>query len=161
MSLVLNILKILWETEMNYKGVRVNMFGIPTAFKNKNKNSYYSTLSRLKRNGYVIRDANGWYITSRGKEYVQKQKEALTNFEFSFKENAPKDLLIIFDIPETLKSYREWFRKHLKKFGYEMIQRSVWVGPSPIPHDFKLYLKSIGLDKNMKTFKLSKSYITK
>ncbi|MCX6717161.1 MAG: hypothetical protein NTU76_00605 [Candidatus Taylorbacteria bacterium] len=39
-----------------------------------------------------------------------------------------------------------------------MIQRSVWVGPSPLPKDFIDYVKSIGLRDKLKTFKLAKSY---
>ncbi len=46
----------------------------------------------------------------------------------------------------------------LKKFGYIMIQKSVWVGPSPLPKEFKDYMKEIKLDKCIKTFKLEKSY---
>ena len=40
-----------------------------------------------------------------------------------------------------------------------MIQRSVWVGPSPLPEEFLAYLKRIGLQKKFKTFKLVKSYV--
>ncbi len=39
-----------------------------------------------------------------------------------------------------------------------MIQRSVWVGPSPLPKDFLDYLKEIKLGDNLKMFKLSKGY---
>ncbi len=64
----------------------------------------------------------------------------------------------MYDIPEDKKAEREWFRFHLKKFGYEMIQRSVWVGPSPLPKDFLDYLGEIKLKSHVKTFKLAKSY---
>ena len=39
-----------------------------------------------------------------------------------------------------------------------MIQRSVWVGPSPLPKEFMEYLKSIGLKDTIKTFKLEKGF---
>lgn len=64
----------------------------------------------------------------------------------------------MFDIPEPKKAEREWFRFHLKKFNYEMIQRSVWVGPSPLPKEFLDYLKEIKLTEYVKTFKLDKPY---
>ena len=64
----------------------------------------------------------------------------------------------MFDIPVEKKGEREWFRWHLKKFGYIMIQHSVWVGPSPLPKEFLDYVKSIKLDKCIKTFKLEKPY---
>ena len=76
----------------------------------------------------------------------------------SFSENTPKNLLVMYDIPEDKKPEREWFRRHLIKFGYVMIQRSVWVGPSPLPKDFLTYVKKIGLKDNLKTFKLAKGY---
>jgi hypothetical protein len=42
-----------------------------------------------------------------------------------------------------------------------MIQKSVWVGPSPLPKEFMDYVKEIGLKDNLKTFKLAKSYLDK
>jgi len=67
----------------------------------------------------------------------------------------------MYDIHEAKKKERDWFRRHLKKFGYVMIQRSVWVGPSPLPKDFLDYVKAIGLEGQLKTFKLAKAYTGK
>ena len=39
-----------------------------------------------------------------------------------------------------------------------MIQRSVWVGPSPLPEEFLNYLKQIKLIDCIKTFKLAYNY---
>ena len=64
----------------------------------------------------------------------------------------------MFDVPEPKKAEREWLRWHLKKFNYLMIQKSVWVGPSPLPKEFLDYIKSIGLKESLKTFKLAKGY---
>jgi len=62
----------------------------------------------------------------------------------------------MYDIPDSKKIERDWFRRQLQIFGYVMVQRSVWVGPSPLPNKFRAYLKSIGLKDNLKTFKLAK-----
>lgn len=64
----------------------------------------------------------------------------------------------MYDIPHENKKERDWFRRHLKKFNYIMIQKSVWVGPSPLPRSFIDYVKSIGLLNQLKTFKLAKPY---
>ena len=64
----------------------------------------------------------------------------------------------MYDIPDKQKKERDWFRRQLQNFGFIMIQRSVWVGPSPLPKDFQVYISSIGLKENLKTFKLAKSY---
>ncbi len=80
------------------------------------------------------------------------------SFLSDFEKDAPKNLLLIYDIPEARKRERDWFRRQLKNFDFMMIQRSVWVGPSPLPKDFLEYLKRIGLRDQFKTFKLAKSY---
>ena len=79
-------------------------------------------------------------------------------FVFNFKNSAPKDLIVMYDLPKDMKKEREWFLRHLKKFDYIMVQRSVWVGPSPLPIDFLNYVKSIGLINKLRTLKLAKPY---
>ena len=69
-----------------------------------------------------------------------------------------KDLLLLYDIPEDKKAHRNWLRKELINFNFVMIQRSVWVGPSPLTKEFTEYLKSIGLKDTIKTFKLEKGF---
>ncbi|NVN96898.1 CRISPR-associated endonuclease Cas2 [Candidatus Nomurabacteria bacterium] len=83
------------------------------------------------------------------------------SFDSSFKKDSPKDLLLLYDIPSEKRKERDWFRRHLIKFGYIMVQKSVWVGPSPLPKEFIKYLEEIGLKKDLKTFRLTKSYTGK
>ena len=158
MSLIEKILREISETTISYKGMRVNLLGLPS-FKPYSPTSIKSTLTRLRKNGLVENDADtGWHLTSAGKKYMKKKEDSLVQFEHIFKKDAPKNLIVMFDIPETKKAEREWFRWHLKKFNYEMIQKSVWVGPSPLPKQFTDYLNKIDLRDNLKTFKLAKNY---
>ena len=92
----------------------------------------------------------------KGRRYYQYRR-----FEYVFKRAAPKDLIVMYDIPSDKRKERDWFRRHLQKFGYIMVQKSVWIGPSPLPKDFLDYVKSIGLSKQLKTFKLATPYIKK
>ena len=117
-----------------YKGMRVNALGLPVS-KNNHKD-------RIKKNN-------------------RKRKFYYTAFSSPFVENSPKNLILMYDVTEDKKKERDWFRRHLQKFNYEMIQRSVWVGPSPLPKDFLDYVKAIGLKAHLKTFKLAKSYTGK
>jgi len=114
-----------------YKGIQVNSFGIPIFNKRPNLNKQPNL---RKRTLYGI------------------------SFSSSFEKDASKNLIVMYDIPSNQKKERDWFRRHLKKFNYIMIQKSVWVGPSPLPKDFLEYVKSIGLERRLKTFKLAKSY---
>ncbi len=159
-SIVWQILEELWQTELNYKGMRVNLFGIPKFNYNK-KSSFKASVYRMKRDGFILGNTSGFYLTPKGKKYLEKKYDSLKQFSSSFSKDSKKDLIVMFDVPESKKAEREWLRWHLKKFGYNMIQKSVWVGPSPLPVDFMSYLKEIKIDKTLKTFKLPKAYFVK
>ncbi|KKQ07581.1 MAG: hypothetical protein US18_C0012G0004 [Parcubacteria group bacterium GW2011_GWB1_36_5] len=117
-----------------YKGIKVNAFGLPDFRGNKR--------DRTKK-------------TNRKKNFYH------TTFSSSFMKDSPKNLILMYDIIEEKKKERDWFRRQLKNFGYIMIQRSVWVGPSPLPKEFLDYVKGIGLQEHLKTFKLAKAYTGK
>ncbi len=117
-----------------YKGMKIDLLGLPVGDFNKS--------DRVKKKN---RKRNFYHIS----------------FFSRFPENAPKNLLLIYDIPEAKKKERDWFRRHLIKFGYIMIQKSVWVGPSPLPKEFLDYLKEIKIGDSFKTFKLAKGYESK
>ena len=117
---------------LKYKGVTVNAFGLPVLGSNKNN---------LPKKG------------EKGRRYYQYRR-----FIFNFPLASPKNLIVMYDIPSNKRKERDWFRYHLKKFDYVMIQKSVWVGPSPLPKDFLKYVKSIGLLNQLKTLKLAKPY---
>lgn len=119
--------------KLYYKGMRVNAFGLPVF--NGSKKEQNRKFSRTRKRSFYH-----------------------VSFLSSFKKYAPKNLIVMYDIPHTLKKERDWFRRHLIKFGYIIIQKSVWVGPSPLPKDFLIYLKEIKIGDSFKTFKLAKHY---
>ncbi|OGJ09297.1 CRISPR-associated endonuclease Cas2 [Candidatus Nomurabacteria bacterium RIFOXYB1_FULL_39_16] len=117
-----------------YKGMKVNAFGLPVP-----KDDHRSRIKRKNR----------------------KRNFYHTAFSSLFNENSPKNLILMYDVAEEKKKERDWFRRQLKNFGYVMIQRSVWVGPSPLSKEFVDYVKEIGLQDHLKTFKLAKAYTGK
>ena len=153
------ILKLLFEPTHQYKGMRVSMFGIPAIFPYK-KQSINNAIYKLNKDGYISKRDNYVRLLPKGKKYVENKKVRLLTFDSPYKKESPKNLLVMFDIPEIKKAEREWFRFHLRQFDYEMIQKSVWVGPSPLPKDFLDYVKEIKLKECIKTFKLAKPYNT-
>ena len=118
---------------LRYKGMQVNAFGLPVFHSSGRENKKFRKKIR-KRSLYHI------------------------SFLSPFKKDAPKNLIVMYDIPHNFKKERDWFRRQLIKFEYVMIQKSVWVGPSPLPKDFLDYLKEIKIGDNFKTFKLAKFY---
>lgn len=160
MSIVMEILESLWDTKLNYKGVKVNLLGVPILWENKkySKNSFDITLARLIKRGFVEMKSGKWFLTKAGKEYFENKRRLNAKFSSPFALNAPKNLLFMFDVPEPRKTEREWLRWHLKEFQYFMIQKSVWVGPSPLPRKFVDHIKLMGLNNCIKTFKLANPY---
>lgn len=153
------ILKLLLEPTHRYKGMPVSMLGLPTIFPYK-KQSINNALYQLNKNKYISKENDCILLSPYGRKYVENKKIRLMTFDSFFKKESPKNLIVMFDIPEAKKAEREWFRFHLRKFDYEMIQKSVWVGPSPLPKDFLDYIKDIKLKECIKTFKLAKPYNT-
>lgn len=118
---------------LKYKGVTVNRLGLPVFGYNE---------GNFKKSG------------ESGRKYYQYRC-----FEFNYKNGSPRDLIVMYDFPKDKIKERNWFRRHLQKFGYIMIQKSVWVGPSPLPKDFLNYVKSIKLSDQLVTLKLAKPYV--
>ena len=160
MGLIYEILKELNSTSLNYKGARVNLLGLPK-FRHYSQNTLSGSLAYLHKKGLLEYDDKIMNITHKGREYIKRKYDSLQQFNFKFDKDAPKNLIVMFDIPETKKAEREWLRWHLKKFNYSMIQKSVWVGPSPLPKEFLDYIESIKIKDGFITFKLVKGYIFK
>ncbi|MEI8339833.1 MAG: hypothetical protein WCF94_04210 [bacterium] len=118
----------------NYKGVKVNNFGIPNFLTKEDVGR--PTNTKKKYNQYKI-------------------------FVHNFKLVEPRNQLVIYNIPNKMRKERDWFRRHLKKFNYLMIQKDIWVGPSPLPTDFIAYTKSINLLDKITILKLVDPYTKK
>jgi len=157
MSITEKILNLLNTTTSNYNGIPVNCFGLPI-FKEYNKQSVRNSLSKLHSKDFIRYNGSFIKITKEGEKYIKRRSAFLQTFEPNSSNNEEKNLLVLFDIREERKTEREWFRRHLRKFGYIMIQKSVWVGPSPLPKEFVEYVKKIKLKESIKTFKLATGY---
>src|SRR3989339_151600 len=64
--------------------------------------------------------------------------------------------IIAFDIPEREKSKRRWLCSVLKNLGFEMRQKSVWVGRSRLPVYFIKDISRLGLLDCVDIFEVAK-----
>lgn len=117
----------------------------------KSRNTYRSSISRLKSKGLIIKDDfNNISLTSLGK------KEALKAFigaELRLYNCDKQDWdggwrIIIFDIPENKRRHRDYLRGVLKTIGFKEFQKSIWINPYPIPP----FLKELLFDNNIKMY---------
>lgn len=165
MSIEKEILEYLLKNKnahsIKYKGMHVGLLGLPN-FQHYKYQALANKSSNLKKLGY-IKNINGTsFISHKGELFLKENKrDTFKKFNTEKTDKDPKDLLIIYDIPQHQTSIRNWFRRELISFHFIMIQRSVWVGPSPLPKDFVEYVKELKVNDNFKTFKLAKGYVTK
>lgn len=113
-----------------------------------NKNTYYKNLSRLKEKGIVnIINKN-----------ITINKFKLNNFYkyklINTKPNGTSKIILIFDVPEKERRTRNWLRNQIKLWGFTMIQKSVWLGPGPLPDEFQGKVKLLNLKNYIKIFKV-------
>jgi DNA-binding transcriptional regulator PaaX len=158
MSLIQEIL----YTLSNYPGGYRILYNIiydsqpPGKYKKKSfENTLRVTLSRMKKNGLLAHKKQEWAITPEGHEFLNSRKAGIKKFfpnRNSVNINQLKRLIIIFDIPEKKRKYRDWLRVGLVSFGFEQIQKSVWFGPF-LPKEFIQYLDEIGILKYIRFFK--------
>lgn len=104
------------------------------------RNSFSTTLSKLKSRGLVLRKGSKkkavWFITSRGKAHFKDIKSGSI-----LPSEDGKVRLVVYDIPEDRASKRVWLRKRLLACDYRYLQRSVWLGTRPLPKELQDELK--------------------
>lgn len=110
-------------------------------------------LSRLQSRGYVKNSTSGWEICDRTKKY--RKNYLLDYIPSPFSKHIP-NMIVAFDIPEKNRRVRNWLRNQLKIFKYEMLQKSLWTGPGPLPSAFLQRLENFKIRESVKTFKITK-----
>lgn len=133
------------------KAYRVSSYG-PKRFKTdwaewyKKRQSFYSLLNQLKRDGLIVktgrRGSAQWHITPRG--LVKLRQRALKRerhpagipMRAYTTEQSSGVVIVAFDIPEKMRKKREWLRENLIALKLKLLQKSVWIGTTRIPQDF-------------------------
>ena len=136
--------------------VRWSMGGFgPTAYLKKERSrreKQYQRLERyvryLKEQHYIERVKEGerilYALTSKGQFELLRLQFMIQMREACSKPWNGKFYLVVFDIPEEKKKYRDFFRKLLKANGFRMLQLSVWMtryNPRPPIDALLKYLK--------------------
>ena len=123
------------------------------------RNTFQATLSRLKKKGYVANEKRGvWNITEAGKKYVLSKLPRLHRTGKKVPATA-KNMIVVFDIPESKRKMRDWLRIELVALGFEMLQKSVWFGPAPLPEKFIHTLDEWSIAPHLKFFSVHEADI--
>ena len=162
MSLVLEILDALDDGHADFVRLRGEIHRanrLKVNFSNPGRdNSLRVTLSRLKKRGLVRNTSGVWEITSEGLEFLKNFGLKICHIPKRL-ERGPKNMIVIFDIPETKERARAWLRIELKHLGFVMLQKSAWFGPAPLPKEFIKSLRRLNILSCLKFFEAKESDI--
>lgn len=127
---------------------------VSKSFKNAkkyNKKNVYNAFYRLRREGCInfTKVNNQLYISLTDKG---KKKAGWLQIN-SLRVKKPKKWdekwrMVIFDIAELKKTYREAFRGKLKELGFYPLQKSVWVHPFDCSDEIELLKDFFGLSED-------------
>lgn len=107
-----------------------------------------SLVSYLKRKGFIEqREGKMWKLTERGLLRLQKNTAVSKYIPISKHHRVGDDQMrvVIFDVPEDRRKHREWLRFSLQNLGFELLQKSVWIGKSKLPEEFFSQLQEFEL----------------
>ena len=110
------------------------MFGVNYK-PNFKKETIRRNLNRLINQGLIAKDPKQkiYYLTEKGEEIVTYIK----NRYLILKQHWDGKLrIVIFDIPEKKKYWREIIRQELLLLQFQQLQKSVYIGKHPIPESF-------------------------
>jgi hypothetical protein len=133
----------------------------------KNKQDYYKSFYYLKKKGLIKRAHGATFRLSKAgeKEAFFAHLDAQTILYKPKKRKWDgRWRMIIFDVPEKKRRYRDYLRQMLKTLDFKELQKSIWVTPYPIPDFLKellweermghftrfITIKEIDYDKDLK-----------
>lgn len=108
-------------------------------------------LKDLERRGYIKITNNSIEITKKGKiRQVEKSKNFIKDGKWR---------ILSFDIPETMKTKRNQFRRSIKRIGYLQVQKSLWACPFAKADEVDLIIDEYGVRKYVAYFVMEKTDI--
>lgn len=130
-----------WES---YSEFVKRIYHLPGYDKTMPKRQLYDTVKRIKQQGWLeekqIQDQIYYRLTQEGK--VKRMVIDLRRYPRQRGHNAT---IIIFDIPEAKRTFRNFIRRLLKNMDFTMLQKSVFIAPNILPKEFYDLLKEMDL----------------
>ncbi|MCK4474103.1 hypothetical protein KAU40_02475 [Candidatus Parcubacteria bacterium] len=124
------------ELPNSYPGFKLMkvMFGYDSKKKmGFKKHTIQVNISRLKKQGLIIEDEGSKFrLTAKGEEMIAYIKDRHSILEKPWDN---KIRVVVFDIPEKKKHFREWLRTEIGLLLFKPLQKSVYIGKYPIPDD--------------------------
>lgn len=95
----------------------------------------YNIVDKIRRRGWlekkIVQDQVYYCLTAKG-----RTKQLLFQLRSQSKQRGKQATIIIFDIPEEKRTFRNFLRRLLKQMKFTMIQKSVFITPNILPQEF-------------------------
>ncbi|MFQ5752963.1 MAG: hypothetical protein ACE5HI_13300 [bacterium] len=125
-------------------------------YKNQERRGRYrirKIFAKLKHQGFIEipieNDGKKIILTEAGKKKVLEYQ--LNDLKIRRPSRWDKKWrVIIFNVPENLKRARSFFQRKLKGFGFQLMQKSVWVYPYECENEINFIAESFGIKEFVK-----------
>ena len=112
-------------------------------------------LYRLQKDGLVAKGGlRLWKITKEGRDRARMMGTDIPTP--SAAKRAERNTIVMFDVPEKEEKKRRYLRAELVALGFELLQKSVWIGGGPLPKEFIEYLRQMRLLRHVHIFSINK-----
>lgn len=122
----------------------------------KRKRQFHQFIDYLKKSGYIkienLQGKQGILLTPRGRQKALKRKFKNAKPEGLKKRKDRKWVMLIFDIPERKRKYRDDLRKSLYALGFQMLQKSVWISPYDVNQELEKIVRAYQIEGYIRIF---------
>ncbi|MBZ9571765.1 hypothetical protein KJA15_00265 [Patescibacteria group bacterium] len=121
--------------------------------KKADRREFFKFIRYLKKKGYIkvksLEPNEAIILTQKGIEKVLKTTLRLKEKR---RRKDGKWIMVIFDIPEKKRNFRDLFRENLQLLGFKYLQKSIWVCPYDVLEEVQGLIVKYDLEKYVKTF---------
>ncbi|MEK9182768.1 MAG: hypothetical protein AAB809_01675 [Patescibacteria group bacterium] len=104
-------------------------------------------LSKLKHDGLILENnSKQIYLSEKGKKKLNNFQNLVSSDKYSHsKKISGKVIVVSYDIPIAFNKERRILRDILRKLGFGLVHKSVWVGKVTLPERFVADLSKLGI----------------
>jgi len=105
---------------------------------------FLKILKKLRNKNVIILGGERIRLTQKGQKLLNEMQ--VDQIEIAKQENWDEIWhLVSYDIPDTHKKDRDWFRITLERLGFYQIQESLWVHPYDCKEEIAVIAKTMGI----------------
>jgi len=123
----------------------------------QDRKRFAKLVCRLRDGGYLktlrVKGKSATILTPRGLEKLFKVRLKMMDKK---RRKDKKWQMVLFDIPENKRKYRDWFRKSLQYLGYKKLQKSIWVCPYDVQRETKDLIKRYKIEPYVELLSVKK-----